>query len=224
MSRQKVKRWQGGDKCYSRGLTSQGHKAWAFQLRTFQRTKFQPTGAKWLFNETVIPYWALEKRERGHRPSLEHDKRAVVFTYIPCDPINRGWEHGELVIYGRGRKNFWGVIEIWIFLMYFFSLRADEAEVEFEKEMLKRGKRNPRLSDALRFNPGSFPKNTVWLSQLGMCHTERVTDYTALNLNYLLEGKILRTRTQKNVKLQTVLKCGDLTADTMLSPENTCWF
>lgn len=85
-SRQKVKRWQEGDKCYSRGLTSQGHRAWAFQLKTFQRTKFRPTGAKCLFNETD---WALEKSKRGQKPSLEDDKRGVVFTYICCDPIKQ---------------------------------------------------------------------------------------------------------------------------------------
>lgn len=153
MSRQKVKRWQGGDKCYSRGLTSQGHRAWAFQLRTFQRTKFRPTGAKWLFNETVIPdIPALEKRKRGHGPSLEHDKRAVVFTYIHCDPINRGRE-GELVIYGKGRKRARRYRNM-DFLKCIFSASMLMKQ-NLRKKTLRREKRNPGLSHALRFNAGS---------------------------------------------------------------------
>lgn len=77
-------------------------------------------------------------------------------------------------------------------------------------------------STRLIFSPAH---SLAGLSWLGMCQTYRLTDYTVLNLTCLWEKLFLsftRAHTHTDAKLQKVLKGGNLIADRMLSPENTC--
>lgn len=156
--RQKVESCRERDKCYSCGLTSQGHRAWAFQLRTFQRTKFWPTGAKWLFNETVIPDWALDEEEEGQKPSLEHDGRGVVFTYIRCDPINHAGIAGNVGICAEASVQ-WKRCAFSSSSFQLQFVHADEAKMQSVKENVKmkdRWKWNSAFSNAL----GLFSSST----------------------------------------------------------------
>lgn len=111
-----------------------------------------------------------------------------------------------------------------------FQLRcvhADEAKMQSLKENVKMKDRWEMEFSLFKCTRLIFRQHTLWLSWLDTCQTYRLTDYTVLNLTCLQE-KLFHARTHIHTHwcqtAERVLKGGDLIADRMLSPENTCWF